>query len=410
MKKKTRIYLQTTVKSYFLLLTNFFVRNPSINFLNILRKKFKKKNIIFTSQGRVGLYLICKNILLKNNSKKKQFIISPYTLPEVLNAIRYAGGEIKLVDIDINTGLPCVKQTLKAINKNTAAIIVTHLYANKNSIIDFFKVFEKYTIIEDCAINFGAKIQKKYLGFLADYSFFSFGIMKNICLYNGGLIYSKKKKDYEDLVKLEKTLINFPKTVFFKKVFLASIIDIFYNNFIFNVFSYYFLKIIIKINFKPIISFIYPGLYPVFPREMPINYKYKFFKPLNLIGKNILSLEEKNKIIRKNNVRLYQKYIKKNKNILMLKYSNELSENAFLEFPIIVKNINNKMLNNLFLNNGYDLRIKWYLNSSKFIKKSKNFPRCDFIENHIICLPTNPKFNKIDIIKISNLINKFSTF
>ena len=271
MKKKTRIYLQTTIKGYFILLINFFTKNQKISFLNILRKKFKKKNILLTSQGRVALYLICKNILLKNNFKKKEFILSPYTLPEVLNAIRYAGGEIKFVDIDIYTGLPCTKKTLKEINKNTAAILVTHLYSNEKSLTDFFKTFKKYTIIEDCAINFGAKIQKGYLGFLGNYSFFSFGIMKNLCLFNGGLIYSKNDLDYKSLIELEKKLIDFPKTEFIKKVFLASIIDIVYSSLIFNLISFYFLKIIIKYNFKPIIKFIYPGLYPIFPTMMPIN-------------------------------------------------------------------------------------------------------------------------------------------
>ena len=410
MKKKTRIYLQTTIKTYLILLINFFIKNPKINFLNTLRKKFKKKNILLTSQGRVGLYLICKNILLKNNFKKREFILSPYTLPEVLNAIRYAGGEVKFVDIDIYSGLPCIKETLKAINNNTAAILVTHLYSNEKSLKNFFKIFKKYTVIEDCAINFGAKIQNEYLGFLGNYSFFSFGIMKNVCLFNGGLIYSKNNLDYKRIIELENKFINFPKTDFIKKVFLASIIDVVYNNLIFNLISFYFLKIIIKINFKPVVKFIYPGLYPIFPKIMPINYRYKFFSPLNMIGNNILSLEKKNSIIRKKNANLYKKYIKKNKNIIIFDYSKKLAENAFLEFPVIVKNINNKKINDLFLQNGYDFRKKWYLNSSKFISKSKIFPRCDFIENHIVCLPTNPKFNKNEIIKICDLLDKFSRF
>jgi dTDP-4-amino-4,6-dideoxygalactose transaminase len=405
MIKNTRIYLQTTVKSYLIIFFSFFFRNLKVSFLSILKKKFKKKNILLVSQGRVGLYLICKNILLKNNSKKNEFIISPYTLPEVLNAIRYAGGKVKFVDIDINTGLPCIKETLKALNKNTAAIIITHLYANKESIKNFFKIFRKQILVEDCAINFGAKISQKYLGFLADYSFFSFGTMKNICLFNGGLIYSKKEGDYKRIIKLENELIYFPKITILKKICLALIIDIVYNKFIFNLFSFYILKLFIKINFIPILKFIYPGLYPLFPKKIPINYKYKFFEPLNSIGKNILSLEDKNILIRKKNVQLYQKYLIKNNKILIFNFSKNLEENVFLEFPIIIKNTNNKKINDLFLSNGYDLRIKWYLNSSKFIKNSRKFPRSDYIENHIICLPTNPNFKEHDIIKISNLIN-----
>ena len=44
------------------------------------------------------------------------------------------------------------------------------------------------------AINFGAKIdQKKFLGTIFDYGFYSFGVMKNLCTFHGGAIFSRDK-------------------------------------------------------------------------------------------------------------------------------------------------------------------------------------------------------------------------
>ena len=55
--------------------------------------------ILFASQGRVALYDIVKLIISK--TIKRNFFIAPYTLPEVIFAIRYAGGCVKYIDINI---------------------------------------------------------------------------------------------------------------------------------------------------------------------------------------------------------------------------------------------------------------------------------------------------------------------
>ena len=54
---------------------------------------------------------------------------------------------------------------LEKIDNDSAGVIITHLYSNKRDIENFIKRFnEKIYIIEDAAINFGAKINNKFLG------------------------------------------------------------------------------------------------------------------------------------------------------------------------------------------------------------------------------------------------------
>lgn len=57
--------------------------------------------------------------------------------------------------------------------------------------------------------------------------------------------------------------------------------------------------------------------------------------------------------------------------------------------------------------NGYDLRRFWYPNNVSFSKKYKNlkFKNCNFLQDYILCLPTNKFFNENDIKYISNFIN-----
>ena len=143
-----------------------------------------------------------------------------------------------------------VKKLYKLINKKTAGIIITHLYSNNENIISFKKKFSnKLIIIEDTAINLGAKLNNgKKLGTLFDYGFYSFGIMKNLCAFNGGLIYSKNKKKLKEIeINLNKNN-SFPRLRALKIIIFCMLIDIFYNKHIFNLLTFYILKICKKLK------------------------------------------------------------------------------------------------------------------------------------------------------------------
>ena len=106
MKKKTRININTSLKIYIKVFLSFIFnkgKENEINFKKALRNFFSTDNILITSQGRVAAFNIFK-VILSNN--KKEILISPYTLTEVINAIIYAGGKPVYVDIDLKKGLP----------------------------------------------------------------------------------------------------------------------------------------------------------------------------------------------------------------------------------------------------------------------------------------------------------------
>ena len=58
---------------------------------------------------------------------------------------------------------------------------------------------------------------------------------------------------------------------------------------------------------------------------------------------------------------------------------------------------------------GYDVRHTWYVNSANFKRfdySESEFPNSQKLQNYVLSLPTNNYFNEIDIVKISNIINK----
>lgn len=408
MIKKTRININLNFSIYLKTIINYFFGSKE-KYFNLFNNKLKTflrtKNLLVTSQGRVAAYNIFK-ILIKN--EKNEIIIAPYTLTEVINAIIYAGGKPVYVDINIKTGLPNEEDLKKKINKRSAALIITHLYSNENDILNFSKKFsKKIKIIEDAAINFGAHIKnRKYLGTLFDYGFFSFGVMKNLCTFNGGALYVKNSKELNKIkINLNKN-INYPIATSIKLIFLCLMIDILYNKIIFHLFTYYLLKIFKITNIKYFEKIIYPGLYPTFKDTIPLHYNYNFNKYFSLAGiMNLKKIEEKNKEKIANAIK-YEKYI--NDKLKINKFHNH-NNNSFLEYPILLKKKNNKEVSKLLLEEGYDIRHTWYVNNIKYQKlnhKVNNYLNCEYLKNKILTLPTNNYFKESDIIKICNFINK----
>ena len=396
---KSRVRIETNFFIYlFTFLSILFPGLAKKNTLKLYKKiskLFHTENILFTGMGRVAAYNIFKFLINKN---KNEIILSPYTLKEIIFAIKYAGGKPVFVDIDIKTGLPKIRDVKKIINKKTAAILITHLYSDSNHIIKFINQFTgKVKIIEDTAINFGAGINKfRKLGTLADYGFFSLGTMKNFMAFNGGILFCKNKSNFKK-IKLE--LINnesYSYILAFKKIFLALSIDIFYNKYFFNFFTYYILVLFKKFNINFHEKLIYPGLSYKKAKTLPKHYRYNFFEPFSYAALTNLAKinhEIKNKISK---IKYYEKNLKKN--LIISRYKN-FQSNAFLEYPIIVNN-KYKLCKDL-LYKGFDLRHTWYLNNSL---KNK-YPNSQFLEERLITLPTHVGFSNSDIKKISKKIN-----
>ena len=62
-------------------------------------------------------------------SSKNEIIISPYTLPEVINVIVNLNIKPIFVDLDIKTGLPKINDVKKIIK--TIGVLITHLYSSE---------------------------------------------------------------------------------------------------------------------------------------------------------------------------------------------------------------------------------------------------------------------------------------
>jgi perosamine synthetase len=403
MIKKTRININTSFKIYIKVFLSFIFNTGKKNkkyFEKLIRNYFFTDNILLTSQGRVAAFNIFKVIL---SEKKKEILISPYTLTEVINSIIYAGGKPVYVEINLKNGLPLENDLNKKINENTAGLVITHLYSNKEDILNFHKKYNgKIKIIEDVAINFGAKIDEhKFLGTLFDYGFYSFGIMKHLCTFHGGAIYCKEKSKLYEIEKNLAQNIDYPIIASLKLVFFCMFIDFLYNKYIYHFFTHY----ILLLSVKKLEKLMNPNVYPKFFKIVPDHYNYKFQDSFAIAGiENLKSLETKiNSKIKK--VKLYENYLDKS---LRINNFNYYDTNSFLEFPIVLNKNNNKFLHKELLKIGYDIRHTWYVNSVRYLNLDfslDNFSNCEFLHEKVLSLPTHDQILEKDIIRICELIN-----
>lgn len=174
-------------------------------YVKLFEKKFssfvKKKYGIAVSSGTAALEIAVKSLNLKKNS---EVIIPAFSIISTANAVIKNNLKPVLVDCDINTWNMCTDDTLKKINKNTKAIIITHIYGLPVDMEKILKIAKKKNIkiIEDAAEAIGLRYKNKICGSFGDISIFSFYANKHITTGEGGMICTNKKKLAEECISL----------------------------------------------------------------------------------------------------------------------------------------------------------------------------------------------------------------
>lgn len=184
-----------------------FFDGPNIaKFENEFKNYIGSKYAVATSSARYALYLVLKNLDISKG--KDEVILSAYMPEIVARAATRCGLKPVFVDIDPDTLNIDPAEIEKKITKNTKVIILVHLYGIPCDIEKISKIAKKHNIflLEDCAQALGASYKGKKIGSFGDANVYSFGVLKNINTYGGGMIttdndilYQKIRKDVDNL-------------------------------------------------------------------------------------------------------------------------------------------------------------------------------------------------------------------
>lgn len=166
-------------------------------FKNFIGVKYAIATSSCTGAMHMGLHAL-------NISKGDEVILADTNWIATVSPIVHLGAKPIFVDIDPLTWCIDPKQVEKKINKNTKAIIATHLYGNLCEMSDLIEISKKYKIplIEDSAEAIGSEYQSKKAGSMGLFSTFSFHGSKTITTGEGGMFLTNNKKLYENVLTL----------------------------------------------------------------------------------------------------------------------------------------------------------------------------------------------------------------
>ena len=375
---------------------------------NKLQKKFYEESglldIVPTTAGRVAFYYAVKYSI---NHYKNKIIICPFTIFDMINMIKLAGGKPLFIDAETYSTNIDIKKLESTIieNKDTAAILITHYHSLDRNFNEVKNICKKYNlkIIEDCAISIGSKNKSED----SDFVIFSFGIFKFISSFIGGALYIKSDQ-IRNMVNKEinkyEIIKPFDYIFFFFKGLKFKII---LNKFFFNIFVFPIIKFGYNKNINFITNLVKNDPKP-FLRSKLDDYMKKRLSPFQMreIVKQHSTLQE-NKKIRLENSLIYSENLRNLKHVILPEYPNK-NDDCYLFFPIVL--MKKKEFLTKLINSGFDLSEYFYRDCSnlKIFNQFKlnELKNINYYSNNILLLPCYPSISKKYIEKLISEIKK----
>jgi perosamine synthetase len=138
-------------------------------------------------RARSGFYLLAK---LAVKGARRQVLMSPFTLPDLVTMVQLAGGEPVFYDFEKDSTAASLENLFARIGDQTACVFVTHYHVNEPHLPEIAALCRAQGayLFDDCALAFGGTIDGHPIGTLTDASVFSFSAFKLLNYFWGGLI------------------------------------------------------------------------------------------------------------------------------------------------------------------------------------------------------------------------------
>jgi len=169
------------------------------SFIREFEKKFSSylntKESVSVSNGTAAIHLIFLTLGLK---KGDEIIVPGFGYMAAANIALLMGIKPVFADVDLDTYCVTAETIKEQITKKTKLIVVTNTYGNVcdlSSIMSLAKK-RKILVLEDSAESFGSTYKKKQSGTFGDIAMYSFQATKTITTGEGGMIVTKKGKDF----------------------------------------------------------------------------------------------------------------------------------------------------------------------------------------------------------------------
>ncbi len=383
---------------------SFFFETKSLEtrLINKIKFLFNIKNKIkLLGRARSGIYLAVKISLIKSQSKI--VLMSPFTIPEVIDLVISAGGKPMFIDHETKSTNFSFEKLEKSMRLRPASVIITHYHINQIYYKKINKLCKKNNVvlIEDCAISYSGKSNNIYIGSKGDFAVYSFSSFKFINFFFGGAI-SFKNKYKKNILDETYNWKKLKSSQYLKKCLQTLKFEIYTNKYIFNFFTFTILKVFrnnksLYLNKKSYLqdNFKLDKTYFSLPSNNAIA---EIYKKTSAYKNNLRQRQRISKI--------YFKYLKEI-SIINIKESKKIfDDNEFVHFLIFAKNLKHKeYLIKKLLNSGFYVGSFFYANCAKMKRFNRygSVKKINELSNTLITLPTH---KRITINYAKNLSKK----
>jgi dTDP-4-amino-4,6-dideoxygalactose transaminase len=168
--------------------SQFILGEEVLKFESNISELFDTNYAVGLNSGTDALHFA---LLANGIGKGDKVITTPFSFIATTEAILYCGATPVFVDINPDTYNIDVEKIEEAIDGDTKAILIVHLFGNPCKMDKIVEITKKHNLIliEDCAQSLGSKYNDKFVGTFGKTGCFSFYPSKNLGAYgDGGMV------------------------------------------------------------------------------------------------------------------------------------------------------------------------------------------------------------------------------
>ncbi len=170
-----------------------------------LQKYFSVKHAILTTSGTAALFLGIKADQMIRGLKDYEILVPDLTFIATANAIKWAGANPVLVDIEKNRFCISPKEIEKKITLKTKSILPMSFLGRSWDVNELNRIVKEnnLTIIEDAAAALGSKTNQGHLGCFGKVGCYSLQSNKIISCGQGGIVVTNDDEYFEMIKRIK---------------------------------------------------------------------------------------------------------------------------------------------------------------------------------------------------------------
>lgn len=405
---------------------SFFRNENYLDKLKLYLQTYYNQDYAITcSSCRMALYYALHSL---NLSQGDEVLMTPITIPDMLNMVLLLGLKPRFVDLNVNDHSVNLENLKQKVSNKTKVFLLTHISGLSQNLEEIKKICsnKKIFLIEDISQSHEATtIDGQKLGEFGDIVVCSLTVGKSISSFVGGVILTSNAQRANRILNIKKSITRTtPIKVLFDRMLDSFKVGLFTQKFIFNYFTFYILKFLsfIKVidlntihhsseNKEKIKNDIFLLDQPVKRTKIPEALHFDISAWQARFAYEMCLKQSKIYKIRKKNAHLFFDLASENlKKHVSLNF-NLIKNHNYYHIPLILDSTEKLMILKKYLLNsgidvgGYSLLLCSDLNEFSELKEA--LPGADMIYKNSIFIPIDETLSVKEVEYLAQIFNRF---